>query len=167
MVFAFAIMALSVLINFGIYQGLMLPRMRAATTILRGSLLAWGDRLALMAPPGATIASREIGTIGYRSDRRMLDLTALISPELEPHLRGIKDPVAQFVFASTDRPQYLVDRAARPRELMTTSPYAAALAPLAQAPATPIDPRHDSFYTLYQVNWSAYDSLVATGVRRH
>ena len=91
----------------------------------------------------------------------MLDLTGVISPELEPHLRGVADPAARFAFANVSRPSFLVDRAPRAFQLLERSRFAAALTPLGRAPAYAEPGRADSVYTFYRIDWSVYDTLGA------
>jgi 3-oxoacyl-[acyl-carrier protein] reductase len=47
-----------------------------------------GDWLRANSPPGATVSSVEIGALGYRSERRIVDLMGLVSPEALPSVSG-------------------------------------------------------------------------------
>jgi hypothetical protein len=54
---------------------------------LDGDLFALARWLEAETPPGAVVAAHEIGVIGYVSQRRVLDLAALISPDVMPFSR--------------------------------------------------------------------------------
>lgn len=64
-------------------------------------------------PPDSLLAVNDIGAIGYLSNRRVLDLQGLVTPEILP-LRDMKHrlegtaPQAVFDFLAARRPDYLV-----------------------------------------------------------
>jgi hypothetical protein len=159
MVLGFAVMAVVVVLNLGIYRQIVHPRVIRSSDILRASLVHWGDWFGQHSEPGASIASKEVGALAYHSQRRVYDLTGFISPELEPHMRGGGDPIAAFAFAKVARPTFLVDRSTRAFDLIERSPYGAALTPLGRAPAYISRARNDSVYTFYKIDWSVYDTL--------
>jgi hypothetical protein len=65
-----------------------------------------GDWLAEHSDPADTVATIEIGVIGYRSMRPLLDTMGLISPQIIPHLTGWSD---SLIFAVTQFwPDYAV-----------------------------------------------------------
>ncbi|MBX2998247.1 MAG: hypothetical protein KF893_07005 [Caldilineaceae bacterium] len=57
-----------------------------------------GDWLAEHSDPADTVATIEIGVIGYRSMRPLLDTMGLVSPQMIPHLTGWSD---SLIFALT------------------------------------------------------------------
>ncbi len=158
-VFGFAVMALSLLLDLGVYRTMVLPGVQQSTAALHGSLMQWGSWFGRHAPADAVIASREVGALGFLSDRRVLDTTSLISPEMEPVLAASADPVARLAFPPGSRPTYIVDRASRAFDLTARSPYRAALTPLGHATAYVTGARVDSVYTFYRVNWGVFDTL--------
>lgn len=160
-VLGFAVMAIVVMLNLGIYRQIVYPRVIRSSSILRASLVEWGDWFGRHSAPNASIASKEVGALAYHSQRRVHDLTGFISPELEPHMRTGGDPVASFAFAKAARPAFLVDRSTRAFDLIHRSPFGAALTPLGRAPAYISRARNDSVYTFYKIDWSVYDALRA------
>ena len=60
-------------------------------------------------PPGATIATHDIGALGYFAQRRLLDTTGIITPEVLTYLRpGVPADSGVLAYLQTDRPDYLV-----------------------------------------------------------
>ena len=66
--------------------------------------------------PQATIASHDIGAIGFFSERPLLDLAGLISPEIIPFLH---DEAAMARYVQQSRADYLVTAPGWPYELLT------------------------------------------------
>jgi arabinofuranosyltransferase len=148
--------------NFVVYRRVVLPQVRTVSAGLRGSLLPWGRWLRENTPERSAIATPEIGALGYFSQRRIVDLAGLVTPQMAPCLAREMpaDAISNFRFAAFARPEYLVDRAPRPDDLRRRSRYAPALALLGVAsvlgPGLP-----GPFYSLYRVDWSAADRLGA------
>lgn len=60
-------------------------------------------------PPGATIATHDIGALGYFAQRRLLDTTGIITPEVLTYLRpGVPADSGVLAYLQTARPDYLV-----------------------------------------------------------
>lgn len=75
-----------------------------------------GDWLRENTPPGAVIAALDIGALGYRAERRILDLAGLVSPDaralgLE---MGFDEMVASGRWLELGRPDYFFDRTTGP-----------------------------------------------------
>lgn len=60
--------------------------------------------------PDAVVAAHEIGVLGYVSERRMLDLAGLVSPEVEPVSRtgSVAESLASALRRGAPTPDYLV-----------------------------------------------------------
>ena len=56
-------------------------------TIIETEMVATARWLAVHTPPDALLAVHDIGAVGYFSERRMVDLAGLISPEIIPIIR--------------------------------------------------------------------------------
>jgi hypothetical protein len=159
--------ALAVLVlvqNTAVFRGVVMPQVRALNTGLRGSLVPWGRWLRENTSEHSTIATPEIGALGYFSQRRVVDLTGLVTPQMAPYLEreAPEDAIANFRFAAFARPEYLVDRGPRPDDLRLRSHYAPALALLGVAGVLGPDPgRPAPFYSFYRVDWAVADSLGA------
>jgi hypothetical protein len=108
------------------------------------------------------IASPEIGAIGYYSQRRVMDLRGVVTPQLIHELltESSEDVASTFGFATVARPDYLIDRSSSPYSLLERSRYASALVPIGHAPEG-----HrvgDSIYSFYRIDWPAFDSVRTT-----
>jgi hypothetical protein len=162
---AAAVAALVLIQNLFVYRSTVVPHVRSFSAGMRESLIPWGRWFARHTPPEAVIAVPDIGAIGYYSQRRVVDLAGLVTPEMVPVLRREpqEDAVANLSFASFARPDFLVDRASVANDLLARSPYAPALVPLGSAavPNLGIARPGRAFYTFYRVDWAAYDSLRA------
>ena len=73
---------------------------------------ATGDWLRQNSEQKAQVAALDIGTVGYASERRVLDLMGLVSPELLDlgHELGFEEMVASGAWLDVTVPDYLVDR---------------------------------------------------------
>jgi hypothetical protein len=160
-VFALAVATIVVFQNLAIYRSIVLPEVKHSSAELRDGLVDWGRWFWRYSGRGAVIATQDIGAIGFWSQRKILDLSGRMSPEMEPHLRreSPSTTVERFRFASA-RPSYLMDRSSRRFDLLDRSPYAACLIPLGSARmSTRSVTRPDSLYTIYAINWRRFDSL--------
>jgi len=63
--------------------------------------------------PKATVAIYDIGLVGHRSERRVIDLGGLIHPEINALRDRVDDSTIlhEGLFLDFERPDYLVDRA--------------------------------------------------------
>jgi hypothetical protein len=149
--------------NFTVYRSLVVPQVRSFTRGLEQSLIPWGRWFAAHTPEHASIATPDIGAIGYFSERRIVDLSGLISPQMLAvlHEEEMEDAVARFRFASFARPDYLVDRESRAWDLRRRSPYSRVLVPIGTATVPNLGiARPDSVvYSIYRIDWDAYDRL--------
>ncbi len=146
-----------------VYRAKVVPQVESFTPALQQSLLRWGDWFREHTPPGTVIAAPDIGAIGYASQRRVVDLAGLITPEMVPFLmrEPMEDAVAGFAFATFSRPDYLVDRDPVPFGLLQRSPYAACLDTVGHAtvPNLGIARPAPMTYSVYRIDWAAFDSV--------
>lgn len=159
--------ALALIQNFAVYRTAVLPQVRSFSAGLRESLIPIGVWFETHTPPQTVVAAPDIGAVGFFSHRRVVDLAGLVTPAMIPILRreSPEDAVARFAFASFSRPDYVIDRASREWDLDRRSPYRAALAPIMNAavPNLGIARPGPAVYSVYRVDWAAYDSLRARG----
>jgi hypothetical protein len=157
--------ALALVQNLFWYQYAVVPQVRTFTSGLKQSLVPWGEWFARHSDPQATIAAPDIGALGFYSRRRVLDLAGLVTPAMVPLLQREQpeDVVANFSFAKVGRPDYLVDRAPRPYDLLARSRFGAALTPLGHAsvPNLGIARPGAAVYSFYKVDWPRADSIRA------
>jgi hypothetical protein len=116
--------------------------------------VTWGQWFGRHAPPQAVIASSEVGALAYLSHRRVLDLTGVLSPELETVTRGRPEAIERFEFARVARPAFLAHHAPKPFLLMERAPFPQALVPLGHGPAG----GPDSVITFYRLDWPRFDA---------
>jgi arabinofuranosyltransferase len=151
--------------NILCYQYLVKPQVHTFTSGLKQSLIPWGQWFERNTDRGAIIAAPDIGALGYYSQRRVLDLAGLVTPAMVPLLQRElpEDVVANFSFVKLARPEYLVDRAPRPNDLMARSHYSPALVPLGHAsvPNLGIARPGSAVYSFYRIDWAVYDSIAA------
>ncbi len=95
------------------------PQIDAFTRGLNGGPVEMGRWLRANSARGALVATPDIGAIGFYSERAVLDLGGLVTPEMAPVLahHDIHEVVAGALYEAVGRPDYLVDRADRPGEL--------------------------------------------------
>lgn len=88
------------------------PHARGLSRGLRECLLPLGEWLRANAPADASVACLDIGAIGWASERRVVDLYGLVSPELVAIGReqGFPAMVASGAWLEVVVPDYLVDR---------------------------------------------------------
>lgn len=141
--------------------GVLLLRVRPhAEAFPRGLEASFGEIAAWLrteSPPGALVAAADIGLLGYCSERRILDLSGIASPEMASLQQGmpIEDFVSTFGFASHARPDYLVDRAIERERLPARGPHGERLEVLLVRRLGPLGLGRTSAYytTLYAVDW--------------
>jgi hypothetical protein len=149
----------------GVVPNLWLANREAAQQTREASessaLASWGRWFGEHTDPAAVVATPEIGAIGFFSDRRVLDLSGLVSPAMLRYLRdeSVGDATAAFRFAAFARPDFLVERDQRPYRLIERSRYARALVPLGHASSG--GGAAARVYSFYRLDWTAFDSLRA------
>jgi len=100
--------------NLWVFASQVLPHARLFPVGVRECYLELGDWLRENTPEDAVVAALDIGALGYRSDRRVLDLMGLVSPEILDlgQEMGFQEMVASGAWLkATDRGvDYFVDR---------------------------------------------------------
>jgi len=158
-----ALAALVLAQNLVVYRGAVVPQVVSFSAGLQRSLIPWGRWFRAHTPPSTLIATPDIGAIGYVSERRVLDLAGLVTPQMVPYLDREVPEVAieEFRFAEFARPDFIVDRGPRRDDLRLRSRYAPALVPIGEAtvPNLGIARPGTVFYTFYRVDWAVADSI--------
>jgi hypothetical protein len=132
-------------------------------TNLQGYLGRWAaDHL----PWDASIASREVGAIGFFSRRRMVDLGGAISPDALAYLRRPGSPDTNLLeYLEKARPSHL---AIRPADFPDLAQRADLLSPAVTATVTDRTSGGVTTMALYQTPWPPLSVMEARRqVRRH
>ena len=111
-------LVLTLLVNGWIFFGQVVPHAQKFPAGVRECYLGMGEWLSQNTPEDAVIAALDIGAVGYASERRVLDLMGLVSPEILElgQQIGFQEMVASGAWLETReagsgrRPDYFVDR---------------------------------------------------------
>ncbi|MDY0110785.1 MAG: hypothetical protein RBT60_12725 [Candidatus Krumholzibacteria bacterium] len=116
-----AICGLSLLANAALTVGLVRPHARDFSAGVVACYLEKGAWIGEHSPPDAVIAALDIGAVAYGSDRKVLDLMGLVSPEITVLGRrvGFQEMVEQALWLHADSrsgplPAWFVDRSDGP-----------------------------------------------------
>jgi hypothetical protein len=148
------------------------PSTRAHTHGLRASLVDIGIWARDRTPPRAWFAVADIGAFGYYSERRVLDLYGLVTPQLAPLTvrDGYDAVVRRCLFEVAGRPEYLIDRHPVEGRLAMTldepSPYRFLFS--RRIENLGITRPGGFYYSVYAIDWSVVDQTrqrVATAPR--
>jgi len=106
---------LTVVLNVWLLAGEVVPHARHLRTGLEECYLDLGDWLRENTEPGTVVAALDIGAVGWASERHILDLMGLVSPEMLELGRGMgfEEMVQSGVWVrggGGPAPGYLVDR---------------------------------------------------------
>jgi hypothetical protein len=112
-----AVVVATLLVNTIYFIAEVRPRMLDFSDGVRECYLEMGEWLGQNTEPDAVVAALDIGALAYGSDRRILDLMGLVSPEIMAIGRrvGFQEMVAAGLWLSGDHhdgpmPDYFVDR---------------------------------------------------------
>jgi hypothetical protein len=86
---------------------------------IEGEMVATAGWLRENTPPDALVAAHDIGAIGYFSERPLLDLAGLVSPEIIPFL---DDEAAVADYVQRSSANYLVTAPGWPYQRLTSAP---------------------------------------------
>jgi len=107
----------TVALNAWLFFGQVVPHARRFPPGVQECYIGMGEWLRENTPPDAVVAALDIGAVGYASERRVLDLMGLVSPEILAVGRslGFQEMVANGAWLETAGPdgrpaEYLVDR---------------------------------------------------------
>ena len=111
--------SLQALLAYGLTVSWIAPNANAFGSTLEEGLGDIAEYLREQTPPDATVAIYDIGLVGHRSERRVLDLGGLIHPGINALRDRVDDTtiLRDGLFLEFGRPDYLVDRAYEPAVL--------------------------------------------------
>ncbi len=163
---AFGLAAVCVGLNLCVLGFVAYPHTHSFSGDMRQSLIFLGKWFARNTPADATVALPDIGAFAYYSDRRVVDLGGLVTPEMIPVLRGheLDEVITGFLFAEVSRPDYVIDRARVEFRLLGVSGLSGAVTPLASASVSSLGitrpGRH--YYTAYRIAWDRLERSPVT-----
>ena len=113
---------LTLALNWGLLTTQVLPHAQRFPAGLQECYGGYGDWLRENTPEDAVVAALDIGLLGYTSERRVLDLMGLVSPEILElgRRKGFQEMVrdGDWLLSGRDAgsgpPDYFVDRAEEP-----------------------------------------------------
>jgi hypothetical protein len=148
--------------NFVVYRTRVVPHVRAFSAGLENTLVHWGKWFRRVAPPGAAIATPDIGALAYYSDLPVVDLGGLVTPPMVPILEREtpENAIANLSFSSFAKPEFLVDRALADDDLRRRSRFGPCLTRLGSGAidGLGISQPETTIYTFYRVDWSCADT---------
>ncbi|MEP7028734.1 MAG: hypothetical protein ABI960_09085, partial [Candidatus Eisenbacteria bacterium] len=148
------------------YARFVVPQAAAFSEDVDGTLGRLGCWCRDHTAPGTEIAIPDIGAFGYFADRPVVDLAGLVTPAITPLLQRYPydDLVTNLRYEGVSRAPYLVDRADLPRRMLFQSPYAACLTVIlvGRVDRRGIQHPEPAYYTLYRVDWVAFDRLAGS-----
>jgi hypothetical protein len=102
----------TVVLNGWLLVARVRPHARDLGRGLRECLVPLGEWLGTHTPADAAVACLDIGALGWSSERRIVDLAGLVSPELLDlgRARGFPAMVESGAWLDVVTPDYLVDR---------------------------------------------------------
>ncbi len=102
----------TLLVNCWLLVAQVRPHARDFSRGVKECYLVLGEWLHEHSPPQAVVAALDVGAVGYASERRVLDLMGLVSPEVLALGRrvGFEAMVASGDWLTVAVPDYLVDR---------------------------------------------------------
>jgi hypothetical protein len=149
--------------NVAVTAWLSAPHAKRHTAGLLGSLGSLGVWARTATSPGTSFAVADIGAFGFYSDRKVLDLFGLVTPEMAPITvrEGYDAVVGRLLFERIGRPEFLIDRARTPGRLADpedpSDPYRFLRA--VEIPDLGITRASTYVYSLYAIDWSIYDQM--------
>jgi hypothetical protein len=148
--------------NGFVFARYVVPQARAFEQILDQSLIPMARWFSAYTPPGTQVAIEHVGAFGYYSERKVVDLAGLVTPEITPLLARYQYErmVCEFRFATRVRPDYLVDVDTESRRMLAQSPYASCLDLLEERPFDYKSIRSPgrAFITTYRIDWACFDA---------
>ena len=155
--FAFGLATVCVTLNLSVLALVAYPHTHSFSRDMRDSLMFLGKWFARNTPADATVALPDIGAFAYYSDRRVVDLGGLVTPEMMSVLRNheLDEVITGFLFADVSRPDYVIDRARTEHRLLGVGRLRGVVTPLVSASVSNLGitrpGRH--YYTAYSIDW--------------
>ncbi len=152
--------ALILVQNLVVLYRVNLPGATGFTRGLQGSLVEIGLWLRENTPAEATVAIPDIGAVGYFGERRIIDVSGLITPEMLPLNRAyeVSDFTARLAFAPVARPDILIDRSEEAGRLAQPGAWPEVCEPIFSREIGDLGIARPGryVYTVYRMRWENY-----------
>ena len=156
----FVLLAIVVVQNLAVNFTVAWPSAMTFTRGMNECLIPIGEWLRDHTDPAARVAVPDIGALGYVSQRRIIDLSGLVTPEMILAQEGqtLDEFVSSLGFSLVARPEYLVDRYTAPDRFAETAGHEGVLKMLFHHKMGPlgIARADDYYYTVYAIDWSRF-----------
>ncbi len=152
-------------VGLAAYAVVIVPQARTFTAGVEATLADQARWFKANTPPETRVAIRDIGAFAYYSDRRIVDLAGLVTPETgELMQRHTYDDIAiNMRFAAFARPEYLIDAATEPSRMLADSPYGGCLTLVREGRLDhrAIRKPEPAWFTAYRIDWACVDRVRA------
>ncbi len=105
-----AALAVTIAVNLGLAAFLTVPASRTYARSMHDVVWPLAHRLAREIPPNGTLATHNIGVLGFVTQRRILDLNGLATPEILPFKRDGRE----LEYLQAHPPDWIVEIAPEP-----------------------------------------------------
>jgi hypothetical protein len=160
---AVATLAVASGVGLAAYVVVIVPQAWTFTAGVEATLAEQGRWFAANTPPGTRVAIRDIGVFAYYSDRRVVDLAGLVTPETGPLMQEhtYDDIATQMRFAAFARPEYLIDAATEPARMHADSPFGDCLTLLREGRLDhrAIRKPEPAWFSVYRIDWACVDRV--------
>lgn len=157
---AVVVLLLAVALNGLVLARVVHPHTHTFSRGVMDCFKGMGEWFAANTPPDTQVAIADIGAFGYYSERRVLDMAALVSPEMIPLVDrySIHEIAAGLRFADLAQPTYLIDRDARPARLDGAMQGVFELLPLEPCAIEGLGVRLPGtiYYSAYRLHWDRH-----------
>ncbi len=156
-----AVACVAVVLNLSVLGLVAYPHTHSFSRDMRQSLVRLGEWFARNTPEDATVAIPDIGAFAYYSNRRVVDLGGLVTPEMIPVLRKheLDEVLTGFLFAEVTRPDYVVDRARREHRLLEVGRLGGVVTPVVSGSVSNLGITRPGthYYTAYKIDWQRFE----------
>jgi len=130
-----------------------LPHIRAFMPTIE-ALTRMAELLHRESPLEAAVAVGDVGVIGFYSERYVVDLEGLVTPQMIPYRVGrpLDDLVTSERYFQVKRPDYLIDKSRLPGRLADGADDRYQVISIEPVPGGLVDTAHEQwYYTLYRI----------------
>ncbi len=154
-------------VGLAAYFVVIVPQAHTFMAGVEASLVDQGRWFKANTPPGTRVAIRDIGAFAYYSDRPIVDLAGLVTPETGELMQShtYDDIAIEMRFAAFARPEYFIDAATEPARMKADSPYGACLTLVREGRLDhrAIRKPEPAWFSAYRIDWGCVDRVRSRG----